>query len=375
MNTARVQAAELTPPGLSWERPERTWLRWVAGALIVPVLVAGGWLSARLLQPQVPRVPPGPASSNATVERMTLTETETLSGKLTYEGSYSVPAQRGGTVTWIAEEGSVVERGGKLFEADGVPVSLMYGERPAWRALAKGTEGPDVRQLEENLRALGHDSRSAMTVDGEFDAATESALKRWQKAQGLDQDGVLDLGEVVFLPSAIRVASREAAPGSPAQGEVLKASSTTPVVVHDLDATKQHLARVGDEVRVTMPDGRTTAGTVTKVAKVAKAQASDNGQEGDPTVAVTISLNDPTAASGLDQAPVEIEVSANKKEGVLAVPVNALLALKEGGYAVEVRDSGRVSRLVAVETGMFAQGYVEVSGSGLEEGAKLVVPE
>ncbi len=316
-----------------------------------------------------------PATSTAVVERKTLAETETLAGTLGYSGSYEVHAQRGGTLTWMAAEGSTVKRGGKLFELDGVPVSLLYGERPAWRDVATGSEGPDVTQLEENLRALGHDPRSAMKIDGKFDAATTAALKRWQKALGLDQDGVLNLGEAVFLPSAIRVASREATLGSAPQGPVLKATSTTPVVTHDLDATKQHLAKVGDEVQVTMPDGKSTTGTVAEVAKVAKAETDESGEQGDPTVAISIILKDPAVAAGLDQAPVDIEVSSGKREGVLAVPVNALLALKEGGYAVEVRDSARATRLVAVETGLFAEGYVEVTGKGLQEGMKVVIPK
>ena len=53
---------------------------------------------------------------------------------------------------------------------------------------------------------------------------------------------------------------------------------------------------------------------------------------------------------------------------VLAVPVGALLALREGGYALQLPDGG----LVAVQTGMFAEGLVEVSGAGLTEGLTVV---
>ena len=58
---------------------------------------------------------------------------------------------------------------------------------------------------------------------------------------------------------------------------------------------------------------------------------------------------------------------------MLAVPVNALLALAEGGYAVEVERDGRRA-LVGVETGLFADGQVEVSGQGLAAGDRVVVP-
>jgi len=48
--------------------------------------------------------------------------------------------------------------------------------------------------------------------------------------------------------------------------------------------------------------------------------------------------------------------------------VSALLALREGGYALQRPDG----TLVAVRTGMFAGGLVEVSGKGLAEGSKVV---
>jgi multidrug efflux pump subunit AcrA (membrane-fusion protein) len=61
------------------------------------------------------------------------------------------------------------------------------------------------------------------------------------------------------------------------------------------------------------------------------------------------------------------------RKGVLAVPVNALLALAEGGYAVEVDRGGR-RELVGVTLGLFADGLVEVKGHGLAAGDRVVVP-
>ena len=71
-------------------------------------------------------------------------------------------------------------------------------------------------------------------------------------------------------------------------------------------------------------------------------------------------------------------------ENVLYVPVNALLALAEGGYALEVYDgelgngtfegeSGVDTSYIAVEIGVFTEGFVEVVGN-ISEGQLVVVP-
>jgi multidrug efflux pump subunit AcrA (membrane-fusion protein) len=70
---------------------------------------------------------------------------------------------------------------------------------------------------------------------------------------------------------------------------------------------------------------------------------------------------------------VEVEISNEEAEDALAVPVTALLALAGGGYGVEVREEDG-TRVVAVETGLFADGYVQVSGDGIREGTEVVVP-
>ena len=95
--------------------------------------------------------------------------------------------------------------------------------------------------------------------------------------------------------------------------------------------------------------------------------------DGDPTVELLVTLDKPGETGRLDQAPVAASITTEVRKGVLAVPVNALLALAEGGYAVEVERDGR-RELVGVETGLFADGKVEVEGGGLRAGDRVVVP-
>jgi hypothetical protein len=269
-----------------------------------------------------------------------------------------------------------------LYGVAGRPVVLLYGAEPAYRALGPGTSGDDVRQLERDLLALGFASASDLAVDGSFTAADAAAVSRWQAAIGVPQTGTVRLGEVVFAAGAVRVSAVRAALGadSAPATPILDLTSTGHAVTVQLDASQQQLVQTGDQVSVLLPDGRTTvAGTVADVSRVAtQPSAAPNQSQGSgsapPTIAVTVTLTNESAAGTLDQAPVSVSITAASKKGVLAVPVTALLAQPNGNYAVAVRSGGE-RRLVTVQPGLFGDGgLVEVTGAGLAAGELVEVP-
>ena len=279
-----------------------------------------------------------------------------------------------GTVTALPEEGSIVERGESLYELDGRPSGvLMYGDRPAWRELAVGLEGEDVRQLQENLLELGFGGDD-LAASGTFDEATVAAVKAWQVSLGKPETGQIELGEIVFQPGAIRVANQSVKVGDTVTAglEVLTGTSIERVVTLDLGADDQGLVTTGDKVDIDLPDGSRAAGTVKTVGTVAVAADAQSS----PTVEVTIVLDDSEASGTIDQAPVDVLITTLSREDVLVVPVNALLALLEGGYAVEVVGADGTTSLVGVETGLFQDGWVEIDvpSGGLAEGDQVVVP-
>jgi len=311
------------------------------------------------------------------VERKTLTIEETLDGTLGYTGDEQVLNGLMGTLTRLPAAGTILERGDQLYEVDGKrrPV-LLYGNRPAWRAFEPDMgNGADVKQLEENLKALGF-TRKGFDVDREWEGETTSAVKRWQRANGMTVDGTIDLGEIVFAPGAVRVTElpievgQQVAPGQP----VLKGTSDVRVVTVALEADSVDLVAVGDKVAVDLPDGSTTPGTVTEIGTVAEAGTDEFGNQSTPTVEVTIAVELPEGSSSWEQAPVEVRITRQSRENVLAVPVNALVALLEGGYAVERVDSNGTSSLVGVELGIFQDGWVEIRTDGLDEGDAVAVP-
>jgi peptidoglycan hydrolase-like protein with peptidoglycan-binding domain len=314
----------------------------------------------------------GPRLGSAEVTRRTLVEQQDLDGTLGHGDAVPVVNRRNGTLTWMAPAGSTVDRGQPLYEVDGRKVPLLFGDRPAWRTLGPDSSGGDVKQLKQNLVALGYGTAAGLGTGDAWTAATTDAVKRWQKAVGLDQDGVVDLGEAVFLPGAVIVSSQSGHVGEDARpgGGVLSATPAAPLVTVELDASKRDLVAAGDAVDIELPGGKRIPGTVASVGTSASGgDGNGGGGGGNAKVSVTITPGGPT--DGLDGSPVDVYFTRRKAENVLAVPVGALLALAEGGYGVELVDS---HELVPVETGLFADGMVEVSGAALRPGLKVVVP-
>jgi len=276
-----------------------------------------------------------------------------------------------GTVTALASEGEVLSHGDTLFVVEGNPVTLFVTDVPFYRALTVGTVGDDVRVLEETLATSGFDAGGALIVDGEFDDATLDAVATWQESIGAPVDGVVNIGEIVVTEDPIRIATAHVGIGSNvAPGTMLFTPSTsTSVVSVQLPAEDQEIVVVGDAVNVVMPNGTDEPGTVTSVGTIAI-----RSQEFGTYFEVEVILDREGAGAGLDEAPVEVELIDDRAVDVLAVPVSALLALSEGGYAVEVDDGAGGTTLVGVDIDMYADGWVEISSPQIEAGMRVVTP-
>jgi Putative peptidoglycan binding domain len=130
------------------------------------------------------------ATATATVARRHLVQRSTVSGTLGYGDARKVVTYRRGTITSVPGEGSFLSANAVLYRVDESPVVLLAGSKPAWRQLAVGkTEGGDVRQLEQNLRALGYDEEGELAIDERFDDSTPAAVERWQADVGLEVTG------------------------------------------------------------------------------------------------------------------------------------------------------------------------------------------
>jgi peptidoglycan hydrolase-like protein with peptidoglycan-binding domain len=253
---------------------------------------------------------------------------------------------------------------------NGRPIPLLYGSTPLTRQLTTGVSGDDVRELENNLIALGYGS--GVAADGSFTDADAAAVKRWQAALGVAQTGVVNPGEAVVLPGPLRVSVVKVQVGASATtgADVIDGTSPDHVVTVNLDARQQTLVQVGAAVSVALPNGSSVKGTITDVGTVAT--TTGQGAQQTTTIPVTITLADNSVAGKLDGATVTVNVTRASHQNVLAVPVTALIALPDGGYAIETADSHH--RRIPVQTGLFSNGMVEVSGPGVAEGLTVVAP-
>lgn len=320
-----------------------------------------------------------PGTSTAEVTRGRLSAMVSVDGTLTYrarsDGSpYAVVNQARGTYTELPETGDKVDCGDVLYRVDDDPVLLLCGQVPAYRDLGVGATGPDVRQLNRNLHALGYDVDS----DGDaFTSRTRAALEKLQRDKGSDVTGRLALDDAVFLPAAVRIAEAVGRTGGSAQpdADVLHATSDTLVVQVELAPAQQGEIAKGDRARITLPGNASVLGKVDRLGTIARLPAGQDGKAADATIPAFISLDDPGRARGLDRAPVTVDITTTGVENALSVPVTALVGKAGGGYAVEVVRDGGVRELVEVRLGLFdtTGGRVQVDGD-VHPGDTVVVP-
>lgn len=348
--------------------------RVLAAGVVAAVLLGGGGAVAfgRTGHTAAATAPP---ITTAEITRGDLVDTTSVDATLTYSGERTVTSTVNGTVTWVPAAGRELRQGDALYQVDRRPVVLMYGSIPLYRTLEWGIKaGPDIRQLNRALRRLGYGS--GITVGDTFTWRTAEAVRAWQKDNGLERTGRVDAAQLAFLPSSVRITSAKIAVGDPIHPgrPALTVTSTKRIVHVDLKVDQQELAKPGAPATIQIPDGKTARGKIVSVGTVAKkAAGAQTAQSPDPTIDVDIELTDTRQAGRLDRAPVTVTLERQHRSDVLSVPVEALLALREGGFGIEIIGPGGTPRIVAVTTGAYGAGRVEISGAGLTAGMKVGV--
>ena len=259
----------------------------------------------------------------------------------------------------------------------------------------------DIKSQERiKVREAGKES----VIDASEALAIENAQKAYDDAlesyaEGVNRDAELEKAreELVelrlsstsetFSPAyalasqtAIIVGSYVSSEGSAVgvNSQMYNISSTGIEVVFQIDASDQDMVSIGDSVEVELPSEERIKATISYIDPVVT-----QGQNGD-FIEVKLDISSKEDVKVYDQAPVDVFVTSEVSQDVLYVPVNALIALAEGGYALEIYNgesevgvfegvSGVDTTYVGVEIGVFTDGFVEVSGN-ISEGMIVVVP-
>ncbi|MFJ2544033.1 peptidoglycan-binding protein [Microbacterium sp. NPDC087589] len=341
----------------------------VAAAVLLSLVVGGGLVwSAVTSRDDSPAAKPTAATT--AVMKGTLQGEIIAAGTFAYADRVPIVAGRDGVLTELAAIGSTIDRGGVLSRVDNLPTFLMFGALPAWRSYeADMGSGPDVRQLEENLAALGFFSDAP---DENFRWATTQAIRAWQKATGQEQTGTISLGIITFRSGPQRVASTEAKVGDrvgSTQG-VATASSLDKRISIQLNPADVSQIDVGGTASVQLPDGTQAVGVVERIDPPTTAKGADGADK--TIVPVTVSLADAAATANIDNVSVTATLFGKKHEGVYYVPVTSLIGLDGNKIGVQlVQKDGSITEL-PVKTGVRATGNIEISGDGVREGLTII---
>jgi len=326
--------------------------------------------------PAAPRV----RVSTATVRLTNLATTVLTAGTLGYAHSRPLTNQLAGKYTYLPRAGRTIDAGHVLYRVDNEPVIAMRGRTPAWRTMTPGILGPDVRELQANLISLGFASGLFSDPNGYYDPLTADAVQRWQLAAGLLVTGQIALGQVIFVPAAVRVGAVTAVPGRAAvPGQApYQVTTTRRIITVPMNPTLPPVT-MGERVTIVLPSLQRTPGRVTVIgqAPAAHGAAGAGAARGTsaPTSVLTVTPARPAATGTGSGVAVQVSLTIHSVRHVLAVPVSALLALSGGGYGIEVVTRAGGHRLVGVTAGTFAGGLVQVSGAGIAAGTKVVVAQ
>lgn len=346
--------------------------RWPWWALAAVLLVAGaggvGWAAASVLTP-AEDVLDATAFTYVSVEPGQVGSSIALNTVGTWTPAPIGVNRAAGVVTSvIVTAGDEVSHGSTLYTVDLRPVVVAQGEVPAFRAIGQGTQGPDVAQVQSMLAARGLYSGP---TDGKAGAGTVAAIKAWQKAAGMPQSGVVEAGDVIFVPTLpTRVALDDdvvVRGASLAGGEhVLRGLPAAPDFEVPVTEAQAAMMPTGTRVEITSPEG---------VLWIAFA----GGRMPDPesgTIKVTLEGEDGGVICGEECAQIPVTGEALLTSKIVTVPTvtglvvpSAALVTGADGKVAVIGDDGEWTPVTVVAS---ARGMSVIEG--VAQGTRVRVP-
>lgn len=174
--------------------------RWILPVGAASVVAAGvlGWAGATVFMPPADPLDPR-AYTLVDVTEGTVGSTLSLNVVAEWPPRPEGNNNAAGTITSVTvSNGDVASAGDVLYAVDLRPVVVLEGQTPAFRSMSVGSDGADVKQLQQFLTDAGF---YHLAVDGDFGWGTAQAVGAWQRSLGVDDDGVVHAGDVIFVPA------------------------------------------------------------------------------------------------------------------------------------------------------------------------------
>ncbi|GAA2449456.1 peptidoglycan-binding domain-containing protein [Agromyces soli] len=347
--------------------PRRT-PRLIAATVLLGVGAGAGWAATSVFAP-----PDEVTASTYTYVDVVDGEVGSSVRLTTMAAWRQVPAgtnRAAGTVTSVElAAGDEVRTGSVLYSVELRPVVAAVGTVPAFRPIGRDAQGPDVRQLQQLLTDLGHYDG---LVDGGFGPRTEAAVKAWQDSLGLPADGVVQAGDLVFLPELpgrVTLDDELVRPGASLSGgeQLVSMLPRQPEFTIPVSRAQAATMPVGTAVEIEAPDGGAWSAVI--VAQEPSAEADDQvglrlGAAGGTPICVDACTKIPV----LGDARLSSTVITQAPTSGLVVPAAALRSSADGAVAVIDRE-GRSHPVTVLAS---ARGMAVVDG--VRAGLRVRVP-
>ncbi len=286
----------------------------------------------------------------------------------------SFPPPAGGLAVVSALDvhvGSVLADGGLVGAVAGSPVIVLSGAVPAYRTMAPGDSGVDIRELQEGLNAVDGLS-TGEDPSGFYGPGTAAAVARLYEHYGyapttettrLEGSGTaskpqryatVPMGEVAFvthLPATVASVPSLGAELRSGKPFVLLSSGRL-LLSTETNANSASLLRKGlPGIATSDISGRSIR---VRVTSVGAPQPSSDPTSG-PESRVLFAPVDPAAASSLVGQNLALQVRSGSSRPVWVVPVSALITNAAGNSSVTVLVHG-TPRSLRVRAGAVVQG-------------------
>lgn len=300
-----------------------------------------------------------PIRVTAPVERRTLEDAVVVRGTTGYPVRGSVQSASGGRVTSVeVASGNVIEEGSILLAIDGRPMVAAKSSTAFWRDLGVGDAGADVAALQRVLATAGY----SVSPDGNFDDATQEALREWQLDHGFSQpDGLFKLNDVIVGSWPRRAGQVTVEIGDFVQpgSDLLTLTSDDQVVTAELLPSDRLRVDPGDLARIILSATQEQfSGTLMDISSTPVPR-----DDGSMVYLAEIELDEEDSWDAPPGVQVEVRIIVAQAEDVLTVPLAALGSSGRGEPVVRVVAENGMVRSVAVDVGASQGAWVEVDGN------------